>query len=50
MGPDLADRQRELETILAEMRAGARLFVISPRRYGKISVLLEVRNRLRAGG
>jgi hypothetical protein len=46
-GADLADRQAELATILKEVEAGSRLFVISPRRYGKTSLLLEARNRLR---
>ena len=46
-GADLADRERELETILNEARSGSRLFLISPRRYGKTSLLLEARARLR---
>jgi len=49
-GDDLADRQVELETILQEMRSGSRLFLISPRRYGKTSLLLEARQRLRLEG
>lgn len=44
----MADRQTELETILKEVLAGSRLFLISPRRYGKTSLLLESRNRLQA--
>lgn len=47
-GADLADRQAELETILKEIQAGSRLFLISPRRYGKTSLLLESQNRLQA--
>ncbi len=47
-GVELADRQTELETILRETLAGSRLFLISPRRYGKTSLLLESRNRLQA--
>src|SRR3970282_1985631 len=47
-GGELADRQTELETILKEVQAGSRLFLISPRRYGKTSLLLETRNRLQA--
>jgi len=47
-GAELADRQTELETILREVLAGSRLFLISPRRYGKTSLLLESRNRLQA--
>lgn len=47
-GPELADRQTELETIFKEVLAGSRLFLISPRRYGKTSLLLESRNRLQA--
>lgn len=47
-GAELADREAELETILKEVLAGSRLFLISPRRYGKTSLLLESRTRLRA--
>ncbi|MFQ5829543.1 MAG: ATP-binding protein [Candidatus Methylomirabilia bacterium] len=47
-GADLADRDTELETILKEALAGSRLFLISPRRYGKTSLLLEARTRLLA--
>ena len=47
-GAELADRQTELETILKEVLAGNRLFLISPRRYGKTSLLLESRARLQA--
>lgn len=45
-GQELADRKRELDTILQEVLAGSRLFLISPRRYGKTSLLLESRARL----
>jgi hypothetical protein len=47
-GADLADRETELETILREVLAGSRFFLISPRRYGKTSLLLESRTRLQA--
>lgn len=49
-GEDLADRQVELATILREVEAGSRLFLISPRRYGKTSLLFEARNRLQQRG
>ena len=48
IGAELADRQAELQTILTEVQAGSRLFLISPRRYGKTSLLLESQNRLQA--
>ncbi|MBI4560948.1 MAG: hypothetical protein HY724_02805 [Candidatus Rokubacteria bacterium] len=47
-GQELADRKTELETISGEVLAGTRLFLISPRRYGKTSLLLESGARLRA--
>jgi hypothetical protein len=47
-GAELADRETELETVRKEMLAGSRLFLISPRRYGKTSLLLESRARLQA--
>lgn len=49
-GADLADREAELATILREVEAGSRLFLISPRRYGKTSLLFEARNRLQQRG
>jgi hypothetical protein len=49
-GPELADRETELATILKEVTAGSRLFLISPRRYGKTSLLFESRARLQAQG
>lgn len=47
-GAEFADRQTEIDTILTEVRTGSRLFLISPRRYGKTSLLLECQNRLHA--
>jgi hypothetical protein len=47
-GAELADRETELETVRKEVLAGSRLFLISPRRYGKTSLLLESRTRLQA--
>lgn len=49
-GPELADREAELATILKEVKAASRLFLISPRRYGKTSLLFEARARLQAQG
>jgi len=45
-GEELADRETELQTIVKEVESGGRLFLISPRRYGKTSLLLEARRRL----
>jgi hypothetical protein len=47
-GPELADRDVELKSVVKEVLAGSRLFLISPRRYGKTSLLLESRTRLQA--
>ena len=44
------DRVDELEVLTARMREGIHAFVLSPRRYGKTSLLLEALRRLRKGG
>ena len=44
------DRHAELEVLTARMRSGIHAFVLSPRRYGKTSLLLEALRRLRKGG
>jgi hypothetical protein len=44
------DREDELETLVARMGSGIHAFVLSPRRYGKTSLLLEALRRFRKGG
>jgi uncharacterized protein len=44
------DRQAELDTLAARMRDGIHAFVLSPRRYGKTSLLLEALRRFRKSG
>jgi AAA+ ATPase superfamily predicted ATPase len=49
-GGDFADRQRELRELGAELDAGQHLFLLSPRRFGKTSLVLALLERLRARG
>lgn len=44
------DRNEELAALTARMRDGIHAFVLSPRRYGKTSLLLEALRRFRKGG
>ncbi len=44
------DRESELEALTARMGSGIHAFVLSPRRYGKTSLLLEALRRFRKGG
>ncbi|HYH50704.1 MAG TPA: ATP-binding protein [Acidimicrobiia bacterium] len=44
------NRTEELEALTARMRDGIHAFVLSPRRYGKTSLLLEALRRLRKDG
>jgi hypothetical protein len=47
-GEDFADRRRELAELARELAAGQHLFLLSPRRYGKTSLILTVLERLRS--
>jgi hypothetical protein len=49
-GDDFADRRRELAELSRELRDGQHLFLLSPRRYGKTSLVLTLLDRLRATG
>ena len=44
------DRREELEALTARMRNGIHAFVLSPRRYGKTSLMLEALRRFRKEG
>ena len=45
-GPHFADRINELDELTREMRSLSRIFLISPRRYGKTCLLLNLIDRL----
>ncbi len=47
-GDDFADRRRELAELSRELAAGQHLFLLSPRRYGKTSLILTLLERLRS--
>jgi hypothetical protein len=49
-GEQFAGRQAELKAITARMRDGINLVVLSPRRYGKTSLLLRAAAELEAAG
>lgn len=46
-GEDFADRRAELAELGRELRGGQHLFLLSPRRYGKTSLILMLLERLR---
>jgi hypothetical protein len=49
-GDDFADRRKELAELGRELADGQHLFLLSPRRYGKTSLVLTLLDRLRATG
>jgi hypothetical protein len=49
-GNDFADRRRELAELARELADGQHLFLLSPRRYGKTSLILTLLDRLRSRG
>jgi hypothetical protein len=49
-GDDFADRRRELAELARELADGQHLFLLSPRRYGKTSLILTALDRLRSRG
>ena len=49
-GEDFADRRAELAELGRELRDGQHLFLLSPRRYGKTSLILMLLERLRRQG
>ena len=49
-GEDFADRRRELAELGRELGAGQHVFLLSPRRYGKTSLILTLLGRLRSQG
>jgi uncharacterized protein len=49
-GGDFADRRTELAELCRELRDGQHLFLLSPRRYGKTSLIFAALEALRRGG
>ncbi|MBI4736662.1 MAG: AAA family ATPase [candidate division NC10 bacterium] len=49
-GEDFADRRRELAELSRELAGGQHIFLLSPRRYGKTSLILTLLDRLRSRG
>jgi hypothetical protein len=49
-GEHFAGRETELAAILSRLRAGINVVVVSPRRYGKTSLLLRAEHELEQGG
>src|SRR5438105_371936 len=50
VGDSFADRKAELQTLTARMLTGQNVVVISPRRYGKTSLILNAQARVRRRG
>ena len=49
-GESFTDRTNEIETLTRELRGGHNMFLISPRRYGKTSLIINVLKRLKKEG
>ena len=50
LGDSFADRKAELQTLASRMLTGQNVVVISPRRYGKTSLILNAQGRVRRRG
>lgn len=50
IGDDFCDREKERRELLRDLRSGERIFLISPRRYGKSSLIAEVSETLKKEG
>ena len=46
-GPFFADRKKEQDELIKELKGGSRIFLVSPRKYGKTSLLRQVEAQLR---
>ncbi|MDI6779094.1 MAG: ATP-binding protein [Bacteroidota bacterium] len=49
-GDNFADRQDELSSLVSELQGSSRIFLVSPRRYGKSSLLANVMIELKKKG
>lgn len=49
-GESFADREGEIEELMADIASGQNVIIFSPRRYGKTSLILEVLDRAREEG
>lgn len=49
-GEDFADREREMAELTRDLKQGERVFLVSPRRYGKTSLIINVLMKLREDG
>ncbi len=49
-GENFADREKELSALVSDLHGSTRIFLVSPRRYGKSSLLANVILRLKRSG
>ena len=49
-GKDFADREVEMENIIRDLKDGQNIFLISPRRYGKTSLIMNALEKLQREG
>ena len=49
-GKDFADREVEMENIIRDLKDGQNIFLISPRRYGKTSLIMNALEKLQCEG
>jgi len=49
-GNDFVNRKEEIESLIRDLRDGQRIFLVSPRRYGKTSLIINVLKELQKEG
>lgn len=49
-GADFADRESELKNLVSELSGPSRIFMVSPRRYGKTSLIMRALEDIRLNG
>ncbi len=49
-GEDFTDREQELDDLIRDLEAGQSILLVSPRRYGKTSLMVEVLRRMESRG
>src|SRR5438874_5285293 len=49
-GADLTDREKELKNLVSDLSGPSRIFLVSPRRYGKTSLLMRALEEIKSNG
>lgn len=49
-GDDFANREKEIKELVQDLKDGERVFLISPRKYGKTSLIMNVLEKIKVAG